>query len=130
MEPMRHPIPAVASPAGANASVVIYDDGRYDGTTKVYADSAAPGRNDISVVVACLLDQGCTLIHNWEPTTKPSGSSSFTASVSYTITASTFFRQVVPLFPGHNQITVKAGATPPTPAAIAAERNTFPGSIT
>jgi hypothetical protein len=133
MKVNRHPLPTQRTPAGTSASVTIYDDGQYNGTTKVFADTNAVGKTDTAVVVTCLVDQASELVISWEPRTTPSASSALTringADGTRVIAANTFYRKVVTLNPGHNKIEFKTGSPAPTATYITAEVVTFPGTI-
>ena len=120
----RHPQEPIATPTVGATSVVIWDDG------KLTRDTAAPGKSVEWVTVACLLDQGATLIHYWAPKTDSPDvalANISTGDGTFTITTSTFFQKPVKLRPGRNKLVILAGATPPTANWIASELSYWPG---
>ena len=123
MSYVRHPIQTIKTPASGNASVTIYDNGRTS------QDATSFGPSDNWVVLACLVDEACTLVQEWAPTVdSPDEELEVVSSGdAYTIAANAFYTMPIQLPPGRSRITVKAGATPPTPTLIAAERIAYPG---
>lgn len=129
---MRHPITypgtggAFPTP-GTGATVVLFDDS----CAKRGRPAPAPGQSHVRV--AFLLDQDVTFVVKWAPNAD-AGDSALSIINGGTMTGESaakgvFFRRTVPLNPGRNQISVVAGATPPTANFIAVETNSFGGVL-
>nr|WP_294563575.1 hypothetical protein [uncultured Rhodopila sp.] len=126
--PILYPVTNAAFPApGASATVVLFDDS----TAKV--GRPAPSPSNSHVRVAFLLDQPVTFVVKWAPNTDaPDGALQIINGPTQTgvvVAANTFGGGDVILQPGRNQISVVAGATPPTANFIAVESNSFDGLI-
>ena len=120
----RRPQTPIATPAGSNGYVVLYDDGY----TRKDIESAA--KDEVWLTVACLINQAATVVHMWAP--RADSPDSALANISSTdttfnVTGSAFFQKSIRFRPGRNQIRFLVGATPPAANWIAVELEHYPG---
>jgi hypothetical protein len=120
----RRPQTPIATPTGANGTVLIYDD------AFTRHDLQSTAKDVVWITVACYLTQACTLVHKWAPRSDSPDTALqniSSADTSFNVSANSFFQKSVRLRPGRNQISFAVGATPPAANWLAVEIEHYPG---